>query len=100
MVLDAEASSEFGVGVTNGEFLRELSVRDKVLLMCGVLWVNREHCVARPFAGLIDAITVNTTRTADVGAPGAADQGDEDKKPQREPLSHSPTFCVAGLRVR
>jgi hypothetical protein len=62
MVLDAEAPAEFGVGVTNGEFLRELSVRDKVLLMCGILWVNREPCVARPFAGLIDPITVNTTR--------------------------------------
>ncbi len=30
MVLDAEAPSEFGVGVANGEFFRELSVLDEM----------------------------------------------------------------------
>ena len=59
MVVDAEAPSEFGVGVANGEFLGELSVRDKMLPMLGVLRVNRKGPVTGPLA--------------DVTLPGSSD---------------------------
>jgi hypothetical protein len=39
MVLDAEASSEFGVCMTNAEFLSELSVGGKMRLVRGVLCI-------------------------------------------------------------
>ena len=59
-----------GVGVANRQFFRELSVRDEMLLMCGVLRVDWESAVAGPFAVRVDAITVD--------APG---HDDEHKKP-------------------
>ena len=74
MVLDAEAPSEFGVRMANGEFFRELSVFDEMCSMRWVLWVEREPGIARPFAALIDPVACDAARTAHIltTAPPAA----------------------------
>src|SRR5687768_335961 len=91
MGLDAEALSELGVSVADGEFLRKLSVRDKMLLMRHVVRVNRKRDVARPFAGCIDSSAVDAAGTDHIQAGDAAGHGDD----QNEPKGKRPCHRIA-----
>jgi hypothetical protein len=95
MVLDSESPSVFGIGVADGQFLRQMRITDQMLLMIRVLRLDRERRVTRPLACCVHPTAVNAARARCIRGPDATGHGNEPKQPRREQQSHPQTFHFA-----
>src|SRR5918992_4663708 len=92
MVLDSESPSVFGIGMADGQFLRQMRITDQMLLMNSILRVDRERRVARPLACRVHPTAVDATRARCIRGPGATGHGNDSNQPRREHRSHPQAF--------
>ena len=95
MVLDSGSPSVFGIGVADGQFLRQMRITGQMLLMIRVLRLDRERRVARPHACCVHPTAVDAARARCIGGPDATGHGDESNQPRREQRSHPQRFHFA-----
>ena len=103
MMLDSESPSVFGIGVADGQFLRQMRITDQMLLMIRVLRLDRERRVTRPLACRVHPTAVDAPRARCIRGPDATDHGTQSKQPHHELgfLQQTLHFAVpaAGLRL-
>src|SRR5215471_19051910 len=83
---------ELGVGVTDGKVLCQLSVCNEMLPMRRIVPINRECCIASPFATFVHSTRVDTTGTMP-SEPNATGHSDKQEQRRCDQTSHPRTPC-------